>query len=91
MKTQPAILVTTAIDFNFKKSKKNIFLLGEWCKINKKYLEKDLTHKVQKCHWTDFNKLKKDSKYIENQYERILSILYKDLNKLNKKKNNKRY
>tara|TARA_B100000768_G_scaffold181896_1_gene207231 strand:- start:809 stop:2602 length:1794 start_codon:yes stop_codon:yes gene_type:complete len=91
MKTQPAILVTTAIDFNFKKSKKNIILLGEWCKINKKYLEKDLTHKVQKCHWTDFNKLKKDSKYIENQYERILSILYKDLNKLNKKKNNKRY
>ena len=86
MKNLPTILVTTAIDFNFNEEKKNISFLGEWCKINKKYPEKNFKHKVQKCHWTEFNKLKKDSKYIEKQYEKILSFLYKDLNKLNKKK-----
>ena len=91
MKNLPTILVTTAIDFNFNEEKKNISFLGEWCKINKKYPEKNFKHKVQKCHWTEFNKLKKDSKYIEKQYEKILSFLYKDLNKLKKKKKDKRY
>ena len=91
MKTQRTILVTTAINFNFKKSKKNISLLGEWCKINERYSKNNFAHKVQKCHWTDINKLTKDSKFIENQYERILNILYKDLNKLNNKKKDKRY
>ena len=91
MKSQNTILVTTAIDFNFKKLKKNISLLGEWCKTNKRYSKKNFVHKVQKCHWTDTNKLNKDSRYIENQYERILNILYKDLNKLNNQKKDKRY
>ena len=91
MKTQHTILVTTAINFNFKKSKNNISLLGEWCKTNERYSKKNFAHKVQKCHWTDINKLNKDSSYIKNQYEGILNILYKDLNKLNNKKKDKRY
>ena len=91
MKIQKTILVTTAIDFNFKKSKKNISLLGEWCKTNERYSKKNFVHKIQKCHWTDTNKLNKDSKYIENLYEKILNILYKDLNKLNNQNKDKRY
>ena len=83
-------LLTTPLKIGFKKPlKKNFYLLGEWCNLIS--LNNNLIFKVQRHHWTNFKKLKKDSVFIEKTYEKFLDNIYKELNKLHKKKKDKNY
>ena len=85
------LLVLTALNHNLKKNS-NIDFLGEWCLTydnkkkfnNKKYF-------IYKHHWTSWEKLKKDSKYLEAQYEYLLKNISKLLNKIHKTKHDKEY
>ena len=81
MKNNKTLLVLTALEHSYKKFKKR-FYLGEWCltyeiKANLKIKQ----YKVQKHHWSSFKKLKKDSRNLEVEYERLLIKISALLNK----------
>ena len=91
MKNNKTLLVLTALEHSYKKFKKR-FYLGEWCltyeiKANLKIKQ----YKVQKHHWSSFKKLKKDSRNLEVEYERLLIKISALLNKFHKTKFNKEY
>ena len=79
-------LVTTSLE-NSEIEGDNIYL-GNWCK-NESYIIKN--KKVVSYHWDDRTKLEKDSIYINELYERILTELSNLLNKVNKKNYSKEY
>ena len=67
-------LLTTPLKIGFKKPlKKNFYLLGEWCNLT--HLNNSYVFKVQKHHWTNFNKLKKDSIFIEYKDKELTLFL----------------
>ncbi len=79
-------LVTTSLE-NSEIEGKNIYL-GNWCK-NEDYIIRDQT--VVPYHWDDREKLEKDSIYINELYEKILTELSILLNVTHKKNYTKRY
>ena len=91
MSSKQITLITTALS-KFTGKKKNLIFLGEWCHADYKNNFNNLKqNQTMKHHWCEFNKLLKDVKYLEKNYEKILRELSSKLNKIHKVKRNLRY
>ena len=79
-------LISTSLEDALRDTKK--IYLGNWCK-NADYLIKDET--VATYHWDNRIKLESDIQYLNSLYERILSNLTLNLNKIHKKNYSKNF
>lgn len=77
-------LVTTPIKSYWPSSKKaKVLLLGEWCKLQEeKAFWQSFNFTTLLYPWDDRQRLKEDSEYLNNLYEKYLTALFKELNKL---------
>jgi putative transferase (TIGR04331 family) len=75
------ILITTPLEATWGNKKKNILLLGLWCKTPDNldlYEEKD--YEIHNYHRDDPSNLPRDYKYLEALFERVIIKLAKTLN-----------
>jgi len=86
------ILATTACIETWGSSNDEVVFLGEWCKrYTHKKEWKDKKYSVISYHWKDRFKLQKDYEYLFEFYEKLLSELCIQLNKIHGVKYTKRY
>ena len=83
-------LITTADERAWNKSEKNIYL-GEWCKLySRKHIWGKLDYPTLPYHWDNRNKYFNDYKYLSDIYEKYLSIMVIEMNKIHHVKYSKR-
>jgi len=86
-----AFLVTTADQRFWKKDEKIVFL-GEWCK---RFEDRDVWSKLDyetlPYHWEDRERLYQDVDYLEAVYEKYLTVMTEQLNKIHQVNYSKRY
>ena len=85
------LLITTPLREYLNFSKKIIFL-GKWCllNINPNKL-KDIDYEILPYHWSELDKVEKDSYYIFDIYKKTIPILSSYLNTIHNKKYSNRY
>jgi len=84
-------LITSNINSLISSSEENIFL-GDWCFVGKNIQERqNFNFKKIRYHFNEPNKLKKDYKYLNNLYPKILIALSNFLNDFHKTNYSKRY
>ncbi len=80
------------VDQRYWKIEGPVVFLGEWCKeYRARALWEPLDHKTLNYHWEDRRKLYEDVKYIEEVYEKYLSVLSSSLNSIHQKNYSERY
>jgi putative transferase (TIGR04331 family) len=85
------LLITTA-DQRFWKTGEKVLFLGNWCKVyDQENVWSALDHEVLPYHWDDRSRLFEDYKYLDELYERVLTDLASELNKLHNIKYSARY
>lgn len=79
-------LVTTSIEKTWPENKDiEILFLGEWCKLYSRKTEwQQRKHSSVSYHWDDREKLKKDYRYLNDVYEKLIPIISKKLNDIHK-------
>jgi len=84
-------LVTTA-NQQFWKTDGEILFLGEWCRLHEqKSVWSKLNHEVLPWHWQDRAKLIRNTQYIQELQNKVLSILAPKLNELHGVNHSNRY
>jgi len=85
------ILVTTALEESWGKDEYIVFL-GEWCKkYSRKHVWQFRKSRTHTYHWADRTKLAQDHDLVKESYERTLTWLSGELNRLHNVNHSKRY
>jgi len=85
------LLVTSAIEKTWGKEQEIIFL-GEWCKLYpRRHIWLKRNFSTISNLWTDKNKMDRDEIYLKDLYERFLTALSSELNKIHESNYSVRY
>ena len=85
-------LVTTALEDTWPESNKPVLYLGKWCQLySRKHYWMKFDSEIAPYHWDDRDKLYEDCKYLQNLFERMLTELTVELNKIHEVNYDSRY